>query len=92
MSKYTAQAHEERRNAIQELRSILMVSTDMINSTLPVAKTIGRLSAQMPTNKKHFISINADVDYLLQDKVTDLVSEELRTQWISNCKNLKEAK
>ena len=92
MSKYTAQAHEERRNTIQELRNILMVSTDMINSTLPVAKTIGRLSAQMPTSKKHFISINVDVEYLLQDRITDLVAEELKNEWITNCNKLKEAK
>lgn len=89
MSKYTAQAHEERREQIQELRNILMASPELIEANTAAAKTIGRLSIQMPTKKKDFISINIDVDYLMHARVTDLVDDDLRKQWMATCANLK---
>lgn len=89
MSKYTVQAHEERREQIQELRNILMASPELIEANTSAAKTIGRLSIQMPTCKKHFVSINIDVDYLMHAGVTDLVDDDLRHRWMTACAKLK---
>ena len=89
MSKYTEVAHEVRREQIQVLRSIMMESPKLIKAETTAAKAIGRIFSHMPMKKKDFAPINADVAYLLQDRITALVSEELKENWVATCETLK---
>ena len=89
MSKYTAVAHDFRREIIQRVRDIMMASPALLKDDNTVAKRIGAIFAHMPMKKKDFTPINGDIDYLLQERITSLVAENLRTEWISACESLK---
>lgn len=89
MSKYTESAHELRRTSIQILRDIMMASPALLKDDNTASKRIGAVFSHMPMKKKDFAPINSDIAYLLQDRITTLVAEELRTEWISTCESLK---